>query len=238
MKSERFKKIEAENKKFEQETPYNFCDRWCARCIHEKQMRCKLYQDELEQKLTCIAHGKDENDPEITEKVMERQFEDMEKQLQSFLEEHNIDIDFDQDNVFANEEINNHRKPLKDDPLLATADKYFHIAHEFLEGNFYHKNTVAPKLINDFETIAWYHSLLVVKLHRALSGFDESDDDDDIVFHDSVAQFAICQKAIKESIKALRNIQPDYPGQKTSIVQLLALLNNISHRIEKLEESI
>ena len=67
MKSERLRKIEAGNAKLERETPFNFCDRWCERCIPEKQMRCKLYQDELEQKLACIAHGKDEHDPETTE---------------------------------------------------------------------------------------------------------------------------------------------------------------------------
>jgi hypothetical protein len=36
MKSERLKKIEAENEKYEQEAPFNFCNRWCARCIYEK----------------------------------------------------------------------------------------------------------------------------------------------------------------------------------------------------------
>lgn len=241
MKSERLKKIEAENKKYEQETPFNFCDRWCERCIHEKQMRCKLYQDEIEQKLTCIAHGKDENDLEITEQVMRRQLEDMGKKLQSAIEEQGIDIDFEQEDFSATEETANPRKPLKDDPLLATAHEYFLRAHEFLKATFYDENTPAAKLIGDFETVSWYHALLKVKLQRALNGFDDpddEDDDDDFALHDSVEQFTICQKAIKESIKALRNIQADYPEQKTIIVQLLALLNNIAHRIKNLEQSI
>ena len=242
MKSERLKKIEAENKKYEQETPFNFCDRWCARCIYEKQMRCKLYQDELEQKLTCIAHGKDENDWEITEQVMRRQFDDREKRIQNSIEEHGIDIysDFDQEDFYDSEEIANPPKPLKDDSLVAAANEYLRRAHEFLEATFFDKNIVAARLTGDFETVTWYHTLLAVKLQRALSGFGDLDDDDEEGFalNDSVAQFAVCQKAIKESIKALRNIQPDYPSQKTVIVQLLALLTNIEHRIKKLEQSI
>lgn len=242
MKSERLKKIEAENEKYEQEAPFNFCNRWCARCIYEKQMRCKLYQDELEQKLNCIAHGKDENDWEITEQVMRRQFDDMEKRIQNSIDERGIDFysDFDQEDFNASEEITNPQKPLNDDALVAAANEYLRRAHEFLKVAFFDKNTFATRLTGDFETVTWYHTLLAVKLQRALSGFGVLDDDDEEGFalNDSVAQFAVCQKAIKESIEALRNIQPDYPMQKTIIVQLFALLTNMAHRIKKLEQSI
>ena len=100
LKSERLKKIIEENKKFEQESPYNFCDRWCERCTHEKQMRCRLYLDDLERRATCIAHGKDEDDPEITGKVLEAQYEGLEEKLKETADKLNIDLD----NIDINEE--------------------------------------------------------------------------------------------------------------------------------------
>lgn len=238
MKSERLRKIEAENAKLERETPFNFCDRWCERCIPEKQMRCKLYQDELEQKLACIAHGKDEHDPETTEQVMLRQFEDMEKAIQNSLDEHGLELDFEPGEDFKAEETANPRKPRKDDALVSAADEYLKRAHQFLKANFYDKKLAEPELSADFDTVNWYHTLLTVKLQRALNGFDDPDDEEDFALYDTVAQFAVCQKAIKESIQALRNIQPYYPEQKIIFVQFLALLSNVSHRIQKLEESI
>lgn len=88
------KKLEEIYKKiaeFEKETPYNYCDRWCERCFHEKQIRCTLYKDELERKLTCIAHGKDENDQEIAEAVLEAQYKDVDEKLNKHIGKFDID---------------------------------------------------------------------------------------------------------------------------------------------------
>lgn len=235
-KSERLKKIIEENKRFEKESPYNFCDRWCERCPYEKQMRCKLYQDEFEQKITCIAHGREPDDPEITEEVMRRQFEDTEKKIEQFMEENEIEIDDIDEPEF--EEIKEDIESVENNPLDAAAEQYRKIAQEFLENTFYDKKDVKSELIYDFETVAWYHTLLMVKLHRALCGFHEPVDEDEFALYDAVAQFAICKKAINESVKALRKLKPHYLEHKNLIIELLALLHNILSRIEAMEESI
>lgn len=234
--SERLKRIIEENIKFEKEAPYNFCDRWCERCSHEKQMRCKLYQDELEQKITCIAYGREPDDPEITEEVMRQQFEDVEEKLEQFMEESEIDFDDIDDPEF--EKIRKHIEFVENNPLDATAEQYCERAHKFLENTFYKKETIKTELIYDFETVAWYHTLLPAKLHRALCGFHEPVSEDEFALYDAVAQFAICKKAIHESVKALRKLKSYYSDHKDLIVELLALLHNIFSRIEAMEESI
>ena len=235
-KNERLKKIIEENIKFEKESPYNFCDRWCERCSHNKQMRCKLYQDEFEQKITCIAHGREPDDPEITEEVMRKQLEDVGEKIEQFMEENEIDLDDIDDPEF--EKIREHIEFVQNNPLNVTAGQYRKRAHQFLKNTFYNKKDVKSELIYDFETVAWYHTLLMVKLHRALSGFHEPIDEDEFALYDAVAQFAICRKAIKESIKALRKLKPYYLEHKNLIVELLALLHNILSRINAMEESI
>ena len=64
-KNKRLQEIIRKNVEFEKEAPYNFCDRWCERCVLETQRRCKLYLYELDICVTNIAHGRDENDLEI-----------------------------------------------------------------------------------------------------------------------------------------------------------------------------
>lgn len=249
-RSQRHKKIIEENKKLEKESPYNFCDRWCERCLHETQMRCRLYLDDLERRATCIAHGKDEDDLEITKAVMEVQYGDIEEGLEEAVKKFGIDLDFpeidedqlDKDGFVELEdlppELQAHIKFVESHPLPLTVEQYSKRCHAFLEKNFYEKKDIAPELKYHFETISWYHTLLPAKLQRALAGFHEQVSEGEFALYDSVAQFIICKKSIQESVKALRTIKPHYPKIKNTITELLALLHNIFDRIEKIEESV
>lgn len=241
----RLEEIFRKNSGFEKQTPYNFCDRWCERCIHEKQIRCKLYQDELEQKLTCIAHGKDEDDLEITKAVLEEQFNDIEKKLSDCADKFGVDFDIDEPNEeneidFKDlpEEVQKHIKFVENNPLDITAEQYCNKAHTFLEKTFYKKDFAETALRYDFETISWYHTLLPVKLHRALCGFHEPVDEDEFALYDAIAQFEICKKAIAQSIEALRRIDKKIPVFHTQISELIALLGNINSRINTIEKSV
>ena len=235
--SERLQKILQENARFEKETPYNFCDRWCERCPLEKQMRCKLYQGEIEQKMTCIAHGKDEDDPEMTIEVMKQQFKSVENLFEKYAQESEVDFDDDiNESDFA--ELEERGKFVENNSLHGAAEQYRRKSQIFLKDTFYEKKGLTPEITYDFETVAWYHMLLSVKLHRALCGFHEPVSEDEFGLCDAVAQFAVCKKAIKESVKALRKIKPRFSSCHTQILELLALLHNIHSRIKMLEESI
>jgi hypothetical protein len=230
--TERLKRIYKENVEFEKESPYNFCDRWCERCHHEKQTRCRLYLDEFEQKATCIAHGRDEDDPEITAQVMEKQFEGMEEAVEKFSKENEIDFED------LPPEIQDHIRFVEDNPLDSTTKNYLNKAHAFLESTFYRDKSIDPELIRDFETVSWYHTLLHVKLRRALAGFHEPAVEGDYAMHDAVAQFEICKKCAGKSIEALSKIKEHLPGQRLPITALIALLHNIHSRINLLLESV
>lgn len=249
-RSERYKKIIEENKKSEEKSPYNFCDRWCERCVHEKQMHCKLYLDDLERRASCIAHGKDEDDPEITEAVMEAQYADIEEGFKDAEKKFGIDLDFpeideselDEEGFVELEdlppELQAHIKFVKNHPLPRTVEQYHKRCHTFLKENFYEENNIEPEIKYHFQTVSWYHTLLPAKLQRALAGFHDPVSEKEFALYDTVAQLITCKKAIQESVKALRVIQPLYPKHKNTITELLALLHNIFDRIEAMEESI
>jgi len=230
--SERLNIIRKENAEFEKESPYNFCDRWCERCQHEKQIRCRLYLDDFECRATCIAYGRDENDAEITAKVMEKQLDEVEEAMEKLSEE--TDIDFED----LEPDRRNHNQFVEDNSLDATAKIYLDKAHAFLKDTFYENKPADPDIQYDFETVSWYHMFLQVKLQRALSGFHEPASDDDYAMHDAVAQFEIAKKSAGESIKALRNIKGHFPGHRVQITALIALLHNIDCRIDALLETI
>lgn len=234
--SKKLQEILDKNKEFEKETPYNFCDRWCERCIHEKQIHCKVYHDELEQKITCIAHGKEPGDPEITAEVMKKQFEEIEKSFEEHEEE--IEINFDEIDNPEFEKIKEHIKFVENNPLQHTAEQYCKKAHSFLNRTYYEKEAIAFGHQHDFETLSWYHTLLPAKINRALAGFHEPMAEGDFALYDAVSQFGICKKAINESIKAWGRLKPYYLDYRKLIFELLALLHNISSRIKLMEDEI
>lgn len=236
MKSGRLKKIIEENKKFEEKSPYNFCDRWCQRCSHDKQMRCKLYHDEFEREATCIAYGREPDDPEIVEDIMKQEFEGIEERLEKFMEENQIDIDDIDSPAFGatGEQIGF----LENNQLSLTAEQYCKKVDRFLKDTFYNKEGISPKLKYHFETVAWYHTLLLVKLHRVLDGLHEPVSEDDFALYDAVAQLAVCRKAINESDKALRVLKRQYPAYKNLIIESLSLLHNILSRMEIIEANV
>jgi len=244
----RLEEIRKKNAEWEKATPYNYCDRWCERCPHETQMRCRLYLDDLERRATCLAHGKEEDDPEITEAVLEAQHADLGRKLGETAQR--LDIDLDQPDLeephedqaieFEDlpQEIQRHITFVQNHPLPVTVDEYRKRAHQFLKNTFYEKKEVPAALKYDFETIAWYHTLLPAKIQRALAGFHEPVCEDEYALYDAIVQFDICQKAVKKSAEAIRQLKTHYPKHAMLLTEMLALLSNILSRIEAMEESI
>jgi len=235
MKSQRYRKIVKENRKSEKESPYNFCDQWCERCAYSKQIRCRLYLDSLEQRITCIAHGKEDDDPEITGAVMEAQYKEIEEAFENMEElDEEQPVDFED----LPEDIQEHIRFVDNHPLPLTVERYRKCDEAFLKDTFYNKEKIDPKDKYRFETISRYYTLLSAKLERALAGFHEPVCENEFGLYDAIAQFAICRKAIYESLKALRNIKSSHQDKQMQITKLLALLNNICSRIKAIEESV
>lgn len=239
--SKRLSEILAKIAQLEKETPYNYCDRWCERCTSEKQSRCTLYQDEYERKITCIAHGKDPDDPQVMEEVMHWQMEERAKQIEQAMEEFCPECDCDIDDATRleyDEKAEKERLALDNDPLLYSASAYLKSAHRFLKKSLADRKGAPADILRDFETIDWYHTMLSVKLRRALHGFLEEPDEDEFGLCDAVAQLQVCKKAIFESVPALRRISAYAPAYAREINSLIAVLQNVASRIGMLEARV
>ena len=186
--------------------------------------------------MTCIAHGKDEQDPEITEAVVRRQLEALGEKVEEFLEESEIDLDSWEGP--EGEAIRQHVQFAENHPLPATAEAYRKRTHAFLEEAVYPKRaSLDPALCYDCETVNWYHTLLPVKLKVALAGFHEPAAEGDLSLYHAVGQLEVCKKAAQESEGAFRRIRARLPTDHRRIGELLVLLRNMDERIRLMEES-
>jgi hypothetical protein len=123
--------------------------------------------------------------------------------------------------------------------LAGVAEKYRSQARVFLESVLSGgKERFSPGIQYDLDTTIWYHTLLVVKLERALAGLHEPAGEDDLSLHDAVGQFEICKKAVRESLAALKNLGEQLPGAKEHVPALITLLRYIQDNIRALEDDL
>jgi hypothetical protein len=236
----RLNKIRQENASREKSSPYNFCDRWCERCPHETQARCQLYLDDLERRVTCLAHGKDEDDQEINEALLEAQCADLETNTPGMTQRMNIDEDATVNLSDLPEEIQKHIRFIQNHPLSRAVEQYQKRARAFLKETFYNNNksSILPELNDYFEVLSWYHVLLPAKARRALAGFHTPFSEKDLALSDAVAQFEICQKAVTGSQDAIKRIKDHYPVHNQGLIEMRALLHNITSHINSMLESV
>lgn len=211
------------NKEYEKRTPCNFCDRWCERCVIETKKRCKLFLEEFDRRITNIAHGREPDDLRILEEDFKKT-KSIDSYFSDFLQE-NLDLE----NIEEDERRKNKEEELINHPLQRIAERYRIKTHDFLKEIFYGKADVPGDLQYDFETVAWYHTLLSVKMHRALC--DLFADGDDVALCDAASQLAICKKAIEQSRNALKSIHEKTKGFKERISYLLDHLHYINRQI-------
>jgi hypothetical protein len=237
----RLQEILEQIKKFEKESPYNFCDRWCERCPVAVKVGCKVYHAEVGMQMTAMAHGKDEKelnaddfsamlDGAIPSDVRE---EDAESPFEGLVE-----ID---GAMMESPEFDSIRKQIdfvSKSPLPPAAESYRKRALEFLKSLLAVEKTFPAEVQFDIDTVTWYHTLLSAKLDRALAGFYEPADEDDFSIYDAVAQFEICKKGVRESVRALRNLRGHFPVQTAAVNELIALLHHLGDHIQMLEDSI
>jgi hypothetical protein len=168
--------------------------------------------------------------------VMKKQHEGLGKVFEGREEE--FDVDFNEIDDPEFKKIKEHMDFVESNTLQITAEKYLDKTHEFLEAVFYKNTDFKHELTYNLETISWYHTLLPVKLNRALSGLHEPACEGDISLYDAVAQFEICKKAIDESNKAFKKIKQHFPSHHAKISEFIAILSNMRSRIELLEKTI
>lgn len=164
---------------------FNYCDRWCEHC--PMTSRCRVYYDTERKKAEHIRKGEDPYDWNILMQDVKEDFEETLQLLKKAAEEQGIDLESIPDEEYERPDPSEH-------PLNLRAKNYMHNTHKFLkklrealeaEGNDLLKRIdIMPspaeelKKFEDinfcYEVLSWYHTLVHVKIYRALCSKIES----------------------------------------------------------------
>ena len=116
--------------------------------------------------------------------------------------------------------------------------KYSKDVSEFIKEAFYENQEIVPELVNDYETLIWYHTLIPTKAYRLLSDVYAEESGDESRPYDAVAQIEIIKKSIAQSEKALQNILIGKFAYRYKISEILDILQNIDSYVKTIEGEI
>lgn len=242
---------------------YNYCDRWCERC--SLSSRCLLSSRE---KKRLDEHRKKREDPYDWKIVMKDVEEDLKEALvliRKAAKERGIDLETVPEMEYEPPDPHRH-------PLFRTAEKYQKLAYKFLkkfrqiiqeEGiDLTKRIEIVPSPEKEtksfqeiafcYETILWYHTLILAKIYRALTSVREVSPEShceepklvsgdeaisslavNIDRNDSEGSAKVAYLGLTESIKALQKIYHWDENLEDDILPLLILAEQLRKGIDK-----
>ncbi|MBN1756029.1 hypothetical protein JW877_07430 [bacterium] len=207
-----------ENSKYVQGI-YDYCDRWCENCRFSD--RCLLYKHYQQIVQEHLSRGDDPGDPESIKKDLSYNFQETINLIKQNARDQGINLDDIPETKFDKPGLYRH-------PLFQMAYRYYNRARKFLSNyrsqleNYGLKLTeyegLVPlpedeyrdydELVKAFRTVSWYHTLISVKLYRALcNDFGDFPDDNSTSRHDDALGSAkVAFISAEKSFQALNKI--------------------------------
>ncbi|MGB9720885.1 MAG: hypothetical protein ACPL28_05330 [bacterium] len=202
--------------------PYNYCDYRCDRC--EEKDNCRVYKDNEERVLQHYLKGEDPNDPDIFLNDLKEIFSKTKEMIKKAAEEQGIDLDELPEQEIP--EVDPHTYV-----IYNLAYEYFDQAHKLIQR--LEKTGVPEEIMDDFDDFAWYHTLLVAKTGRLVSGFDDEFFDEEVREVEEEGTLQVINKGIALSKNALKNMLNELPDDFQRIVDLIHILNKLETQIKK-----
>jgi hypothetical protein len=220
---------------------YNYCDKWCEKCPLTK--KCFLYVKEQKQLAKHKEKGENPNDLNVVMQDIKESFTETFKMLRKGAKKYGIDID-------ALPKIESEEHEPSAHPLMQSAKTYLKLAHSFLEKlrkiiqeegvDLIERTEIIPSALNDigtlrqivssYDVISWYHTLISVKIHRALQGKMEADEFSQT---DADASAKIAYIGVMKSLEALKTIYNWNKDLQDDSLTLLAKVENLKKGINE-----
>lgn len=216
--------------------PYNWCDRWCEKC--SKTHSCNVYRDEKERAVYYSARGIDPDDPEAILETIREDFEEIQKSMEKKMKKKGMDLD----NIL--EEVQKLEIGLMEPPMdfgiIRKGDEYGKKAMLFTDvilGRMWFNLYLEEKATGHLEVINWYHTVIPIKLRRALGSIWEAKiekRDVSIALKDAYWTAEVVLKGINESKNALEGIVIFESGCEKEVYNLIVMLREIEDDLLKI----
>ena len=227
---------------------YNYCNRWCERCIFTG--RCLQFQmEEEEERYQKSSRSLEENTAflEQTANALSLAME----LVQDFAEREGIDLDAlelegemeEQEKI--QEAARNHACSQSAMEYAEKAGQWFDSSEELRQAKEQELNSASVIVSTDrepgreaegitdaAEVIRWHQHFIGAKIMRALIGKDDDDFEDMPSDSDGSAKIALV--AIDHSMAAWMTLLESFPGKQRETLELLAQLRQMQSALEKM----
>lgn len=222
---------------------HNYCDRWCERCYLSS--RCMVFKMENFEKLN--KEPADIQNKDFWEELSDS-FSLTKELLVKLAEEKGLDLEFDLNEEELNKEKQKHEK-IDAHPLAKTAHQYFKMAHNWLENRAAQSEEIQLDELPDIdeihegiidkhllvkdlvEIISCYHTMIPVKIKRALSSSMDNFNDEDPIQNDYNGTAKLVLNCIERSVYSWTSLMKYYPEDELEILNSLAILQKLNEMI-------
>ncbi len=206
---------------------HNYCDSWCERCAFTGQ--CAVYAKTS----NLSEEEKDINNPKFWEFVGNQLTEAL-SMLQTKMEEMGIPPMTKEEEAECEAQHKQTEFRANEHPLLKLSKEYASDIDGLLK--YISEKEAGRKAENTerMEVILWYQYFIQVKLHRALSGLFDNDDEevDEYAMYDANGSAKIALLATERSLTAWYNLYEVFPEKEDEILKSLILLKKIIELIK------
>jgi len=199
---------------------YNYCDRWCERC--SLTSKCFLYAKDQKRLEEHRRKGEDPYDWKIVMKDIKESFKETKELILKAAKEQGIDLENLPEEEYESPDPTGH-------PLYQRSHNYMHSARKFLKGlrksiqafgiELPERIEIIPSSMEDvetlkeivscYETISWYHTLISVKIYRALGSKMEKSADKELAetdIYDANGSAKVAHLGVVRSVTALQKV--------------------------------
>jgi len=201
--------------------PYNYCDRWCSRCVIDKS-KCEVYQQEMQTSLQHMADGVDPDDWKVVMDDINKSFDKALLLLREKAKQLGIDLNKVDEAAAAPEPRKRSKVEPPEDPILHRAKAVLHACSDL-------KKELEP---GQREVVGWYAPQVVVKLHRATMTEieEEADDERDA---DVILQVQVAHRGLVRIVAALGDAGRAKPRLMDALLEPLAASQRLLREIEQ-----
>ena len=227
---------------------YNYCDRWCERCIFTN--RCLSYKTERKQKNDLLSAGNGRDVNTHSWDVIKESFELAKELIREFATKEGIDLDslpkdleFTKKQNIIEGKVKKHTLVVAGDKYLDSVNNWFDEAGQlFVLGFDEQRESITVSLPNHYqqldvetitdaiEVIKWYQYQISVKLSKALFGksMDEMEEKEG---YNGSAKVALI--GIDRSIGAWNVLLSGFSTEEDSILNILVCLGRLRNSVER-----
>jgi hypothetical protein len=227
---------------------YNYCNRWCERCIFTR--RCLQFQMEEEEKRHQESSRSLDENAAFLEQTANALALAMEL-VHDFAEKEGIDLDaLDLEGAMEEQEktheaVHNHACSQSALDYAKKAGQWFDTSKELWQAKEQEINSASVVVAKDrdpgreaevitdaADVISWHRHFIAAKIMRALSGKDEDEFEDMPSDSDGSAKIALV--AIDHSMAAWMTLLEHFPEKQRETLELLAQLRQMQGAVEKM----